>query len=99
MTPAIAMTLRRGLNYNRVPLYVKLPYPSAHTTYSKVQFQHYFITLRSLPKDTKTLASVRHLTGLPIRSRRHRGQHETQHCDRKTRQAYSRPSPYTLGPT
>src|SRR5919112_4901258 len=77
-------------------LHVKLPCPSAHTSYSKVQFQHYFITLRSLPKDNKTLASVRHLTGLEIRSRLHRGQHETHHCYRKTRQAHNRPSSYAL---
>ena len=43
-TPALATTLRRGLIKTEY-LYVKLPCPSAHTSYSKVQFQHYLITL------------------------------------------------------
>jgi hypothetical protein len=41
--PAIATTLRRGLKTTEY-LYVKLPCPSVHTSYSKIQFQHYICT-------------------------------------------------------
>src|SRR5215211_3895123 len=41
--PALATTVRRGLKTTEY-LYVKLPCPSAHTSYSKVQFQHYNYT-------------------------------------------------------
>jgi len=42
-TPAIATTLCRGLITTEY-LYVKLSCPLVHTSYSKVQFQHYICT-------------------------------------------------------